>query len=77
MPRFVGQQLLLVAAALLHNLAPATAQLSCLTRLTHIHYESVAAIDMVNILARRDAHAASPTLTYSSFDPTGIGWIEA
>ena len=65
MPRFAGQQVLLLAAALLHKLAPAAAQLSCLTRLTHIHYESVAAIDMVILAIASSQPRCACCLTYT------------
>ena len=44
---------LLAAAAL--QLGLASAQLGCLTRVTHVHYESVAAIDMVEFFFRDDS----------------------
>ena len=44
---------LLAAAAL--QLGLASAQLGCLTRVTHVHYESVAAIDMVEFFYRDDS----------------------
>eukprot|EP01044_Picomonas_judraskeda_P000480 COSAG03_NODE_21_length_21000_cov_26.440649_6_plen_1159_part_00 len=47
---------------------PAHAQVSCLTRLTHIHYESVAAIDMVEFFFRDD--------TTAMYDTDGSGYAE-
>lgn len=58
----------LAAVAALQVADLAQAQVSCLTRLTHVHYESVAAIDMVEFFFRDDSTAL--------YDTDGSGYTD-